>query len=62
MEIRKVRGKNKVNVFIDQGEMRLAERLGVPVKDWVEVAVKNASKKRKWKLEKSSIEDKEGMR
>ena len=50
MIVRKARGKNKVGkIILSPAEITLAQRLGVPVEDYVKEMLVHVAKERKWK-------------
>jgi hypothetical protein len=49
MNVRKVRGKNKITVTISDVEIKLATKLGLTIQMYVEEYIKAVAKKRRWK-------------
>jgi len=49
MNVRKVRGKNKITATISDVEIKLATKLGLTIQMYVEEYIKAVSKKRRWK-------------
>lgn len=50
MIVRKVRGQNKIDkVILLRVEYELAQKLGIPIKQYVKEAVRAVAKKRRWK-------------